>query len=241
MRLLIFIATSLLFIQFAHAKNYKTLKTEIEQTYGIEIEFDNIEFPSRWNENFSPNVSSVDVSLRKKTLLNLKYDLSLYRISLLKKFLKKIFITDKLTFRGILYGGTNHVKSRWVYVDYSLLGKGRTTFHHEFSSLLVILNKFPVDEWQGLNPVEYVYPMEGESIAILIEGNTNMSGNPTTYKSGFVAGYGMMNLENDLNTYFELLIGNPVRLAKLENKYPPVRKKAELLREFYYGIVNSSK
>ena len=113
-------------------------------------------------------------------------------------------------------------------------------FHHEFSSLLLDHNEFPAKEWKALNPDGFIYPMEGETTALLARGDTDLIGSAETYKDGFVAGYGKMDFENDINTFFQLLIANPEKLASLENEYPAVRMKAGLLRKFYKRVVAST-
>ena len=162
----------------------------------------------------------------------------------LKNHVARIFIYSALAFDDVRYGGTTHPPRKWLYIDKFWLGnRGDSAmgFHHEFSSLLLKLNRFPIDQWKQLNPDGFVYPLEGESIALLKKGNTDLTGNEETYQDGFVAGYGKMDFENDINTFFQLLIGNPEKLSDLERDYPTIRKKAELLRKFYSDVTASSR
>lgn len=242
MRLLIFIFTSLLFIQFSHAKNYQQLKKDIEQTYGIHIEFDNIEFPSRWKGTATGKPHKSSSTSRKKSLKHLLVALKKYRISLVKVHLKKVFILDKLYIGNDLVAGTYYYGSRSLFLEKSDLSGDDSVFHHEFSSLLLLTyyTKNFYLKWVRLNPSEFTYFIETPGGTVL-GGDNDLKGYEKVFKKGFVAGYGQASFENDFNTYFELMIGNPVKLAKLEVKYPVIKKKAELVRKIYYEAVYSSK
>ena len=244
MRLLILATLLCLLAPLPPAAADEALKAEIERTYGIEVEFDEIEFPDAWRDWYTPVVKPVAQRHRKNALTKLRADLQRLDANVLKRHVSRIFIVGYLAFDDVHYCGTAFYPNKWLYIDKLWLdntGDKAMGFHHEFSSLLVALNRFPVKEWKALNPEGYVYPMQGETTALLTKGDTDLAGTPETYRDGFVAGYGRMDLENDINTYFQLLIANPAKLSDLEWQYPAIRRKAELLRGFYRGVVAGSK
>ncbi len=240
MRLALIAAVLFVVVQPVPANAYEALETEIEKSYGIEVEFDKIEFPSHWIAGYSPKVETVDRKDRRQALLKLRSDLERLDKKALKDHVATIFIYSTLTFKDVRYGGTAFAARKWLYIHKSWLGYSGAKamgLHHEFSTLLLRHNRFPVEQWMQLNPDGFVYRLEGDGVALLKKGNTDLTGSADTYEDGFVAGYGKMNFENDFNTFFQLLIANPAKLSDLERRYPRIRKKAELLRSFYDGLV----
>lgn len=231
----------MLFTQFSHAKDYQQLKTDIEQTYGIEVEFDNIEFTKYLVKSVVANPHKISPKLREKTLKALLRDLKKYKSIIIRSNIKKVNIVESLAINGRKVAGTLDSTVRYLYLDRRYLGGSsmyKTVFHHEFSSLLIFKyykEKFH-KQWLKTNPKNFSYFTEYNKGSVL-DSDTDLLGSHEVFKEGFVAGYGKADFEEDFNTYFQLLLGNPVRLANLEVKYPLIRKKAELLREFYYGIV----
>ena len=61
-------------------------------------------------------------------------------------------------------------------------------------------------------------------------------GNPRLYSQGFICDYGQVTFEEDVNTYAQYLIAKPKKLDQLTAKYPLIKQKAELLKEFYKAI-----
>lgn len=247
MRLFAFFIVSFLWLQSPEAQAYQTLKKKIEQTYGIQIEFDNIEFPDneRWNGKVSASTVKKSKKLRKKLLKNLQTDLNKYDSLLIARFAKKIYIVERLKLFNKEIAGTFESEDGSLYLMGAFLGgvpRHATVFHHEFSSLL-LYSYFSEDffqKWTKLNPDGFNYYTDKNPGSNSLDGQIYFSGHLTFYNKGFVTGYGTTNFENDFNTFFELMMGDPVLLSKLESKYPAIRKKAKLLRKFYYGTVLSS-
>ena len=244
MRLFAFFIVSFLWLQSPEAQAYQTLKKKIEQTYGIQIEFDNIEFPDneRWNGKVSASTVKKSKKLRKKLLKNLQTDLNKYDSLLIARFAKKIYIVERLKLFNKEIAGTFESEDGSLYLLGAYLGgvnRYATVFHHEFSSLLLYdyYSEGFYQKWTKLNPDGFIYHTDQNDSNTNLDGNGDLAGHPTFYKQGFVFGYGTSSFENDFNTFFELMMGDPVRLSKLESQYPIIRKKAELLRQFYYGTV----
>ncbi|MCG8597937.1 MAG: hypothetical protein MI785_26715 [Kiloniellales bacterium] len=53
------------------------------------------------------------------------------------------------------------------------------------------------------------------------------------WRQGFVSDYGRSSIENDVNTYAELLMADPAELMRLAEAFPPVEAKARLLARYY--------
>ena len=68
---------------------------------------------------------------------------------------------------------------------------------------------------------------------IVRKGNRDLDGAPKYWKQGFVFGYGTMNFENDFNTFFEAYMAKREKLNRLAAEYPRIRKKMELLAEYF--------
>lgn len=99
-------------------------------------------------------------------------------------------------------------------------------FHHELSSILVGQHPegFDVKAWRAANPpgFKYVHKMEG---------SPQLATNHLA--EGFVCGYGMMNEENDINTYAMWLFTRSDWLLAQAARHPRVQRKVDLLIEFY--------
>lgn len=52
-------------------------------------------------------------------------------------------------------------------------------------------------------------------------------------RQGFVSDYGRSSIENDVNTYAELLMADPAELMRLAEAFPPVEAKARLFARYY--------
>ena len=242
MRILIFFIATLFWLQSYEAQAYQDLKKTIEKSYGIEIEFDNIQFNGDLKGEVTAKPHTSSKILREGSLKELQTDLSKYSKNLIRKFVKKVYIVDHLKLRDKKIAGTFDNSSGSIYVIRGYIGginPYATVFHHELSSLLLYtyFRKGFYQQWLSLNPPGFVYFIKQNSGINSLDGDTDIDGHEKFYQQGFVFGYGTVSFQEDFNTFFELMIGDPVRLANLEVKYPNIRKKAELLRQFYYGII----
>ena len=58
----------------------------------------------------------------------------------------------------------------------------------------------------------------------------------SAYSEGFVHPYGRSSKENDINTYAELLMGDPEKLVTLAKRWPRIDGKARILARFYARV-----
>lgn len=224
----------------SQAEAYQALKKKIEKTYGIKIEFDKIR--SRDSNQIKGVSHPRSRKKRKRTLQRLLTDLRKYDVSLIRKYVRKIYLAKYLELRNREVAGTYEYSKKSIYLISRYIGgvnQYATTFHHEFSSFLLF--KHYTEEfyqrWTAHNPRSFTYFKNNVNGKDSLDGKSGVKGHPKFYKQGFVFGYGTSSFHNDFNTFFELMIGAPARFVKLEGKYPAIRKKAKLLREFYYDTV----
>ena len=217
-------------------------KLELESKYGLGIVFDNVEFPEYW-ERFQRNWTPIPSDLRLSALNALEVDLAKYKPDFLKKHLNSIYLCRHLEFKGQTYGGTTDYTKKWLYLTALRLGDNglhvhASGFHSEFSSILLNLYKsrFPIKLWKEFNLPTFKYIFEESSWRNLTTGKTKLIGNPRLYSQGFICDYGQVTFEDDVNTYAQYLIAKPKKLDQLTAKYPLIKQKAELLKEFYKAI-----
>lgn len=178
----------------------------------------------------------------KSLLLNILIDeLDKYPKVVLDNDLKGISLSGKLSFYDIECGGT-YLGNR-IYLSSINDFNGnreayiREAFHHEFSSILLKNRNFPSAEWEATLPENFHYvESEKERVAILKEGMNLEETRADILEKGFVNDYGMLNIENDINTYAQILFTNPKKLAMLAAKYPRISPKHEIIKQFYSGL-----
>lgn len=97
---------------------------------------------------------------------------------------------------------------------------------------------FPVEDWKRLNPpgFEYLaeYFIKNKSIPedILY---FNM------YCYGFIEAAGIMSISDDINAYSSLMKTNPEKLAALSLFYPAIKKKTDMITQYYNNLQNWKK
>jgi hypothetical protein len=164
-----------------------------------------------------------------------------YPTNIIKKYLKAIYFAEEIDENGFKYGGSYDPFRKIVY----LTNNGRQTddlaessFHHEFSSLLLKSHSFNLKPWENLNPNRFRYLYEiydnfkSLPSSIIIEGK----GTDQDYKDGFVNGYGRTDSENDFNEYAAMIFTYPEKFKKIMNQYPRVRGKFLVWLDFYHKI-----
>ena len=99
-------------------------------------------------------------------------------------------------------------------------------FHHELSSILVGKHPelFNQNAWRAANPPRFKY-------ANRMVGSPQLATN--LFAEGFVASYGKSSLENDVNTYAMHLFTRADWLLRQAERHPRVRRKLDVLMDFY--------
>jgi len=170
----------------------------------------------------------------------LSLELKKYPDLILGQELDSIYLFTRMGIYNIPYGGTSIEKSIYMaigekisdHTDFYL----KRLFHHEMSSVFYRRYKFPANEWVKINPEGFTYKEKTDEALKMVDENRNLDGNETLYQQGFLDEYGKVTLEEDFNLYSELAFAQPERLRVLQDKYPSVRKKTEILKNYYLGI-----
>jgi hypothetical protein len=219
----------------------KTGIAQIKEAYGVDIHYrydPKVFFPE---EDLLPPVSAKgsQISSRhgKSLLAIIEQFLSTYPNGVVKNNLSAIYLVGKLEFYGKSYGGTYtrsaiYIRTKGKFLRYSastVLG----LMHAEFSNILFHNYNFPKEEWEALNQPGWKY--EGSGFEML--------GRPDLYDqteglfhSGFLEKYSQSSLENDFKMFVDWAFTRPNRLRELVSRYDRIKKKYDLVIQFYKSI-----
>jgi hypothetical protein len=164
--------------------------------------------------------------------------LKMYPPMLVRKYLTALFIARTLEINGVT--GAAMFANSWIYVavparDELGLKSYELSLHHELSSLLFYGGEFPAIRWHLVNEPEFQY-LENQADIIKAAAPSNRKDPKQTeawYAAGFVSDYGMASMENDVNTFAELMMGDPDKMRLLCEKYPKIAQKKNILVQFY--------
>ena len=216
-------------------------KHALEARYGIEIEFDDLEFPVDWM-HLNPQWAPVPLSDRYQSLEHLETDLARYDPAFLGLHLTRLFVFRSLSFDGHSFGGTNDHRARWLYLHDAWLGDAghdyAMGFHHELSSILLKRHPawFPEQQWRAANGAGFHYAFSTSTKENIASGRTNMRTDRESSRAGFVSEYGQLSLEDDFNTYAQYWIAKPSKLGEIGRRHPQVAQKMELVAGFYRHV-----
>ena len=227
----------------------RTVADPISWAAGPEI------FPGFWCEKpFLAQAEELPFARRKRAREIIERGMAKYPESVLKRYLKKVYLVSDLTFYGYQkFSGTASGDSVYVVVGTRVMGYSdefiEAVFHKEFSSLL--LNWYPrrLDKaaWKEINPTEFRYlgesswdrPKGKDGGAKAIdrgETSQSVSKNRRDLAAGFLSQYSKSSLENDFNEYAGALFMNDPDVSQLAKRYLGVaRKQAQVIR-FYASI-----
>jgi hypothetical protein len=162
----------------------------------------------------------------------------MYPPMLVRKYLTALFIARTLEINGVT--GAAMFANSWIYVavparDKLGIKSYELSLHHEFSSLLFNGGDFPITRWHLVNEPEFKY-LDNQVDIINAAAPSNRKDPKQAemwHAAGFVSDYGMASMENDVNTFAELMMGNPEKLLLLCNNYPKIAQKKNILIQFY--------
>jgi hypothetical protein len=191
----------------AIAAEWRLKVTEVERKFGVVLEFDAVSIPKDVSGDRGIEIKQTAEGSRAGYLAALRPALDAYSKDFLKRNLSKIAIYETMTVDGVAYGGTYDAIRKVVYLQGRQIGKKTAGFHHEFSSILLANYGllFPAGEWRAANPAGFEYPAASAGAEALAR-DSDIEGGPGVYEKGFIAGYGMTRLEEDVNTYFQVLM-----------------------------------
>lgn len=151
-----------------------------------------------------------------------------------------IYLFSKMGIYNVPYGGTSIDKSIYMAIGEKLSDHSnlyiKRLFHHEMSSVFYRQYRFPVEEWEKVNPKGFAYKTKTDEVLKIVDKNRNLEGNAMLYQQGFLDEYGKATVEEDFNLYSELAFSQPERLKVLLVQYPAIRKKTDILKNYYLGI-----
>ncbi|MCA0362189.1 MAG: putative zinc-binding metallopeptidase [Armatimonadetes bacterium] len=201
-------------------------------------------FPREWR---SPEIRASAVELsdteveRSHTMISAA--MAKYPDEVLKRNLKAVFVARELRFFDLPYGGTNSLDTVYIANDGVRNGFSNRflegAFHHEFSSILLRNHdrEFPKDEWQSALPKHFEY--RGDGTQSVREGTASTWYDPRLNEQGFLSQYSTSSKEEDFNMIAEALMTGDNRFWMRVERYPALRKKAELVAKFY-GRIDSA-
>ncbi len=195
-------------------------------------------FPESWRK--APISAEATALESKETARSLKVvlrSMEKYPAGVLKQNLKEVYVSKRIAFYGLVYGGTNSLDV--VYVSNDGEVKGFTSeyiqgaFHHEFSSIL--LRNFGANldmkAWRASQPSGFKY--RGDGTSSLREGTASTRYEAEYHKQGFLAQYATSSLEEDFNMMAEgMLTGNP-DFWKAIDAHPLLKSKLAAVAKFY--------
>lgn len=177
----------------------------------------------------------------------LELELKRYPPGLLKPLLGSVAVFKTLAVNEQPAGGSYFIGLVYIAAGAYPPGEARDNdirrvLHHEISSIFMRMHwgMFDDAKFRSLNPpdFEYAYPnevVEGEpprkayAAADIIPSLTELG-------DGFLVPYARSNLEQDFNSYAEILLWRPELLLKLFAPDSTVGRKARVVRDFYIAI-----
>ena len=177
----------------------------------------------------------------------LEFELKRYPPGMLKPLLGSVAVYKTLAVNEQPAGGSYFIGL--VYIAAGAFPPGeardndvRRTLHHEISSILMRMHWGIFDEakFRSLNPSGFVYTHGNE----IIEGEaprtayTAADSIPSLAElgDGFLVPYARGNLEQDFNSYAEILLWRPELLLRVFAADSTVGRKARVVRDFYIAI-----
>lgn len=197
--------------------------------------------PKEWLQDpikgLAEDVAETEVARSQQAVTKM---LAKYPPAILTRNLRRIVFVSKLQFYGLDYGGTN--SSDTVYICNQGVSKGFTdlyleaSLHHEFSSILLrnYTAQFPGTEWTDALPAKFKY--RGDGVQSLREGTSSTQAADKYLKDGFIAEYSTSSLEEDFNMLAESLFTGGKEFWIWYDKYPALRRKADLVMAFYGNL-----
>jgi hypothetical protein len=249
-------STYLLFMHFYNNVTYSKAQIDkmfapITSKYGIKIVY-------RINDHFfsdlanpgipaGPDPLSKVTPIRHRVLARypdiLQKAFAKYPVEIIRKYLKGIYFAGEIDQAGFKYGGSYDPFRRIIFlVDNGTQTNNEdiSTFHHEFSSLLIRSHSFFINPWTDQNPkgFKYLEDVYDTWNAMQKEIDISRDGNKQDYEKGFMDTYGETDFENDFNEYAAMIFTYPKKFKKIMNQYPRVRAKFLIWLDFYHNKVD---
>lgn len=157
-----------------------------------------------------------------------------YPIDVIQQYLETIQLAGEIDAGIVDYGGAYDPFRKIIYlVDNGAKSDDLMieTFHHEFSSLLLLSHSFYVNPWTDHNPKEFEYFSDIYSDYETMKTKRNVIAD--YYDKGMVTNYGLSSFEDDFNEYSAMIFTYPQEFKKIMNQYPRIRGKFLVWLKFY--------
>jgi len=200
------------------------------------------------NTAFKPVESRLDIAYSLNTAF---HSVKKYPLAVIRKNMTQIYLSNELTIRGAKASGTYDAEKKSIYLlnsfqNRSDLGWARhfleTTIHHELSSLLMHNYQFDDFLWRKAMGKNFLYEKDKDPWYEwkLVRGQMDAPeiSEEELLNRGLLAQYAETGVENDFNTYAEVIFSDPTRMKKLVHEYPTIAKKYQVFKEFYLSIDN---
>jgi hypothetical protein len=213
----------------------------ITSKYGIKIAYEvDADFLTPWEE--SPIIEPIRHRVLVRNVDILQTALERYPVQVIKNHLSVINFAGQITKKyGVNYGGFyDEFKSSIYLIDNGSQTPDDviSTFHHEFSSLLLKRNHpFDANLWTVNNPNEFEYLYETTKDFVKTYNSvSHLGGTEVEYEKGFMDTYAQTSVENDFNEYAAMIFTYPQKFKKIMDQHPRVRGKFLVFLEFYQNI-----
>jgi hypothetical protein len=214
----------------------------IGRDHGIYIGYDRPEtfFVPPWTSHDAltiPNgvMTRVEVDAVPAALDGIEQALAVYPPGFVSTRCKAVFICGSMVSDGARAGGT--YGPTWIILvasgrfgDGGIYETARLGIHHEFSSLVWMARLDLYARWRTLLPPGYT---EAKGDAEALKASPSEEGD---VERGFLTPYGATGVENDFNTYAEMVFTDADRVAALADEHPVVAQKLGLVMNAYISL-----
>lgn len=213
----------------------------LTKTYGVRVEFgDPSTFytppygPSDATEpGFQPELAKPE--LARFAMEGIEAALKQYPPGFVDELIDAVFVCGVLRMDGALAGGS--AGPAWLVLsapdDYDsdhIRTLAEFTFHHELSSHVLRRDPATLMRWSAFAPPDTQFVKAvGETLA----RGTLADPDPST---GFLSAYGGTNLENDFNTYAEMVFADAETLKAMARKQALIKRKLRFVLDTYEHI-----
>jgi hypothetical protein len=212
---------------------------------GVNISFNYAKsiFPAEWQRApINAEGGAISVAEINRCKMVTAKALEKYPSDMLRYNLRTVFWLKKMSFYAVGYGGTNSTDALYLTNDGREMGYTdrylEQTFHHEFSSILFrnYLTLFDTNTWKAYNSKDFAYNDPEDGVGAIRNNASSQDLDTVVCKRGMLTQYAMSSLENDLNTFAQNLFCPSVGFWDIVDRFPRIKKKAQLLITFYGNI-----
>lgn len=240
-----------------HYAFFESQLNQLERDYGVRFTT-NLE-PKNYPEHKGANkllndqtvihavANSFDLSRSFKWVYN---SLKKYPPDILLANIHNIYLLDELTVRGSKSDGTYDTAKKSIYIRNTFQINGlnhqkiyylTSTLNHEISSILMQKYHFKNELWRQAMGPHFLYENDKDPTYewMFVHGyidSSEYSDKESLLQRGLLRQYAETGLENDFNTYAELIFTDPARMKHLIHNYPVIAKKYQVFKQFYLSI-----